>query len=127
MWEMVGLISYLLIGFWFTRVAANMGAMKALFVNRLGDYGQVIGLVVAIAVFSDLSLGTIFSLAAYINGDLLFIFCICFILAASAKSALVGLHPWIFEAMEGSISAKYGTTENYIYQPNSLELPRVFD
>jgi len=38
-WEMVGLVSYLLIGFWFTRIAANMGAMKALFVNRIGDYG----------------------------------------------------------------------------------------
>lgn len=78
--------------------------MKALYQNKIGDYSLVIGLIVAIAVFSDLSLGTIFSLAAYLNGDLLFILCLSFLGAAAAKSAMVGLHNWLFQAMEGPTS-----------------------
>ena len=64
----------------------------------------IIALILAIAVFSDLSLSTIFSIAAYINGDILFILIICLILAASAKSALIGFTPWLAYAKEGPTS-----------------------
>jgi hypothetical protein len=61
----------------------------------------IIALILAIAIFSDLSLSTIYSLAAYINPDLIFILTICIILAASAKSALIGFTPWLAKAKEG--------------------------
>jgi formate hydrogenlyase subunit 3/multisubunit Na+/H+ antiporter MnhD subunit len=77
--------------------------MSALFLNKIGDWGLIGALILAMAIFSDLSLGTIFSLASQMNGDLLFILLICFIIAAAAKSALLGLHVWLSFAMEGKL------------------------
>lgn len=64
----------------------------------------IIALILAMAVFSDLSLSTIYSLVAYMNGDLIFLFTICIILAASAKSALIPFTPWLAKAKEGPTS-----------------------
>jgi NADH-ubiquinone oxidoreductase chain 5 len=103
-WEGVGIVSYLLINFWFTRNAANMASMSALFLNKIGDMFFIIALILTKAIFADLSLSTIYSITAYINGNLLFFLTICLVLAASAKSALIGFTPWLAKAMEGPTS-----------------------
>nr|QCQ69080.1 NADH dehydrogenase subunit 5 [Synchytrium taraxaci] len=100
-WEGVGLASYLLINFWFTRIAANMAALKAFLMNRVGDWALSLGLLLAIALTADLSFATIFSLASYLNTDFILFFSIALILGASAKSAQMGLHSWLASAMEG--------------------------
>ena len=103
-WEGVGIVSYQLVNFWYTRKAANKASKSAQFLNKIGDMFLIIALILGIAVFSDLSLSTIFSLSGYINGDILFILIICLILAASAKSALIGFTPWLAYAKEGPTS-----------------------
>jgi NADH-ubiquinone oxidoreductase chain 5 len=60
-WEAVGLVSYLLVNFWYTRIDANMASMSALFLNKIGDLFFMLALVFSIGIFSDLSLATIFS------------------------------------------------------------------
>lgn len=100
-WECVGIISYLLVNFWFTRIFANKAAKSALYQNKIGDMFFIQALIMSKAIFSDLSLSTIFSLTPYINSNLLFILILSFILASSAKSALIGFHSWQPKAMEG--------------------------
>lgn len=70
---MVGLCSYFLINFWFTRVNANLAALKAFLMNRIGDMALSIGLLFCFGLFADLSMPTIFSLASYFNSDALLI------------------------------------------------------
>lgn len=101
---MVGIVSYLLVNFWYTRIAANKASKSALFLNKIGDMFFIIALILAIGIFSDLSLSTIYSLAGKINPDILFILTICIIIAASAKSALIGFTPWLAKAKEGPTS-----------------------
>jgi NADH:ubiquinone oxidoreductase subunit 4 (subunit M) len=101
---LVGLVSYLLVNFWYTRIAANMASMSALFINKIGDLFFMLAIVLAIGLFSDLSLSTIFSMIPHLNSDLIFILSICFIGAAAAKSALIPLHTWLPKAMEGQSS-----------------------
>lgn len=103
-WELVGVVSYLLVNFWYTRLAANMASKSALFLNKIGDMFFIIALILAMAVFSDLSLSTIYSLAMYMNGDVVFLLTICIILAGAAKSALIPFTPWLAKAMEGPTS-----------------------
>lgn len=93
-WEGVGVCSYLLINFWFTRVFANIAALKAFLLNRLGDMALSLGLLLCIGLFADLSMPTIFSLASFINSDLLFILCMFLLTGAAAKSAQLFLHGW---------------------------------
>nr|QCQ68451.1 NADH dehydrogenase subunit 5 [Synchytrium endobioticum]QCQ68470.1 NADH dehydrogenase subunit 5 [Synchytrium endobioticum]QCQ68489.1 NADH dehydrogenase subunit 5 [Synchytrium endobioticum]QCQ68508.1 NADH dehydrogenase subunit 5 [Synchytrium endobioticum]QCQ68527.1 NADH dehydrogenase subunit 5 [Synchytrium endobioticum] len=100
-WEGVGLASYLLINFWFTRIAANMAALKAFLMNRIGDWALSLGLLLTIALTADLSFATIFSLASYLNTDLILILAVLLLIGASAKSAQLGLHSWLASAMEG--------------------------
>ena len=100
-WECVGLVSYLLVNFWFTRIAANLASKSALFLNKIGDLFFMLALVFSIAIFSDLSLATIFSLVSSLNGDLVFILALSLIIAGSAKSALVPLNAWLPKAKEG--------------------------
>nr|YP_009659004.1 NADH dehydrogenase subunit 5 [Synchytrium microbalum]QCQ69002.1 NADH dehydrogenase subunit 5 [Synchytrium microbalum] len=100
-WEGVGLASYLLINFWFTRIAANMAALKAFLMNRVGDWALSLGLLLTIALTADLSFATIFSLASYLNTNLILILAILLLIGASAKSAQLGLHSWLASAMEG--------------------------
>jgi NADH-ubiquinone oxidoreductase chain 5 len=128
-WEGVGLVSYLLVNFWYTRIAANMASMSALFINKIGDLFFMLAIVLAIGLFSDLSLSTIFSIIPHLNPDLIFILSICFIGAAAAKSALIPLHSWLPKAKEGScyIGKRKKKKRNYSTKRNkeldTIKLP----
>jgi NADH-ubiquinone oxidoreductase chain 5 len=93
-WEGVGICSYLLVNFWYKRIQANKAAMKALIVNRIGDWGLTIGMILMWWIFGNLELSTIFSLAPLINVDLITMVAILVLLGAMAKSAQIGLHTW---------------------------------
>ena len=97
-WEGVGLCSYLLINFWFTRLQANKSAMKAMIVNRIGDVGIVLAIVICYAEFKSVKFGVIFNMAE--NGQV-DVICLMLLLGAVGKSAQLGLHSWLPEAMEG--------------------------
>jgi NADH-ubiquinone oxidoreductase chain 5 len=101
-WEGVGIVSYLLVNFWYTRIAANKASKSALFINKIGDLLLILAIIFAIGIFSDLSLSTIFSIIPHLNSDLILILSILLIGAASAKSALIPLHTWLPKAMEGN-------------------------
>jgi len=103
-WELVGIVSWALVNYWYTRIESNQASLAALFKNKIGDWGFIIGLVLAISLFSDLSLSTLFNLGSYINGDLLFLLTLSIFLAALAKSAMIGLHPWLLKAKAGPTS-----------------------
>nr|QYC35762.1 NADH dehydrogenase subunit 5 [Apophysomyces elegans] len=99
--EGVGISSYLLINFWFTRLQANKAAIKALVMNRVGDWGFSIGLWAIFWAFGNLDFTTVFSLAPFMNQELITIISICLLVAAMGKSAQIGLHTWLPDAMEG--------------------------
>ena len=103
-WEAVGLCSYLLIGFWFERRSASAAAIKAFLVNRIGDVGFLIGLILAWHVFGTLDYDEIFSqvpaVAAAMPGTLTLI-CLLLFVGAMGKSAQFPLHVWLPDAMEG--------------------------
>nr|YP_009861058.1 NADH dehydrogenase subunit 5 [Jaagichlorella hainangensis]QKJ84914.1 NADH dehydrogenase subunit 5 [Jaagichlorella hainangensis] len=110
-WEGVGLASYLLINFWFTRLAANKASIKAMLVNRVGDFGLALGIMSIFTVFKTTQFPVIFALAPLkINENLVFLNCsfhaltvisICLFIGAVGKSAQLGLHTWLPDAMEG--------------------------
>lgn len=110
-WEGVGLASYLLINFWFTRTQANTSALKAVLINRFGDFSLYTGIALAFYLFKSVNLFNIFSLAPifiehsteFFGWSFSTIELICFFifLGAVGKSAQVGLHVWLPDAMEG--------------------------
>jgi NADH-quinone oxidoreductase subunit L len=110
-WEGVGLCSYLLIGFWYDRPTANAAAIKAFVVNRIGDFGFALGIFAVYALFGSLHFGTVFDAApnfAHTNFqflgwqmDALTVTCILLFVGAMGKSAQLGLHTWLPDAMEG--------------------------
>ena len=110
-WEGVGLSSYLLINFWFTRIQANKAAIKAMLVNRIGDFSLLLAIFAIYFVFNSLDYDTVFSLAPLmldykilIGGmkiPALDMICIFLFLGAMGKSAQLGLHTWLPDAMEG--------------------------
>ena len=100
-WEGVGVCSYLLVSFWFTRIAANQSSMSAFLTNRVGDCLFTIGMFVILWSFGNLDYATVFSLSPYINQDIVTIIGICLLIGAMAKSSQVGLHVWLPMAMEG--------------------------
>jgi proton-translocating NADH-quinone oxidoreductase chain L len=106
-WEGVGIVSYLLINFWFTRLQANKSGIKALVVNRIGDWGLVLALVIIYSVFKGLDYQSVFSLVPYLVGetiwgfDKLEVVALFLFLGAIGKSAQLGLHMWLPDAMEG--------------------------
>lgn len=100
-WEMIGVASYLLIGFWYTRINAAKSGLNALLVNKCGDTLLTIGLFILLYTFGSLNYSTIFSLSTYINSDILIISMICLLIGASAKSAQLGLHTWLLHSMDG--------------------------
>jgi len=110
-WEGVGLCSYLLINFWFTRIQANKAAIKAMIINRIGDFALALAIFLSIFLFNTLDYVSIFSLAPLYNYTTITILgfnipCIeilCFLLflGAVGKSAQLGLHTWLPDAMEG--------------------------
>lgn len=110
-WEGVGLASYLLINFWFTRLAANQSAVKALIVNRIGDASLIISIISTFYLFKSVDYSIIFSLVPlfqntnviFLNNSVSMLTIIGFFLslAAFGKSAQLGLHTWLPDAMEG--------------------------
>ena len=110
-WEGVGLSSYLLINFWFTRIQANKAAIKAMLVNRIGYFSLLLAIFAIYFVFNSLDYDTVFSLAPLmldykilIGGmkiPALDMICIFLFLGAMGKSAQLGLHTWLPDAMEG--------------------------
>jgi NADH-ubiquinone oxidoreductase chain 5 len=100
-WEGVGVCSYLLVSFWFTRIAANQSSMSAFLTNRVGDCCLTIGMFLILWSLGNLDYATVFSLAPYINENIITIIGICLLIGAMAKSSQVGLHVWLPMAMEG--------------------------
>ncbi len=111
-WEAVGLVSYLLIGFWYTRPTAIYANLKAFLVNRVGDFGFLLGIGLIAAYAESLDYATVFAhkdqLAAtsieLFNGtpwSLVTVICICLFIGAMGKSAQVPLHVWLPDSMEG--------------------------
>lgn len=102
-WEGVGLCSYLLINFWFTRIQANKSAIKAMVVNKVGDIGLILGIILIWLVFGNLDYSSLFSLSN-IKSDSNFylnIISLLILIGAVGKSAQMGLHMWLPDAMEG--------------------------
>ena len=100
-WEGVGICSYLLVNFWFTRIAANQSSISALLTNRIGDCFLTIGIFAMLWSFGNIDYNLIFSLAPYYNENIITIIGICLVIGATAKSSQVGLHIWLPQAMEG--------------------------
>lgn len=100
-WEGVGVCSYLLVCFWFTRIAANQSALSAFLTNRVGDCFLTIGMFAILWSVGNLDYATVFSLAPYMNENVVTIVGICLLIGAMAKSSQVGLHVWLPMAMEG--------------------------
>ena len=100
-WEGVGVCSYLLVSFWFTRIAANQSSISAFLTNRVGDCFLTIGMFVILWSFGNLDYATIFSVAPYISENIVTIIGICLLIGAMAKSSQIGLHVWLPLAMEG--------------------------
>jgi len=101
LWEGVGICSYLLINFWFTRIAANQSSISALLTNRVGDCFLTIGIFAMLWSFGNIDYNLIFSLAPYYNDNIITMIGICLVIGATAKSSQVGLHIWLPQAMEG--------------------------
>lgn len=111
-WEGVGLCSYLLINFWFTRLQANKAAIKAMILNRIGDLALSLAIFIVYSIFNTFTFSVIFSLAAGETLTILHLFSnvfinyldiigILFAIGAAGKSAQIGLHTWLPDAMEG--------------------------
>jgi NADH-ubiquinone oxidoreductase chain 5 len=100
-WEGVGVCSYLLVSFWFTRIAANQSSISAFLTNRVGDCFLTIGIFAILWSFGNVDYNTVFSLAPFFNENIIIIIGICLLIGAMAKSSQVGLHVWLPMAMEG--------------------------
>ena len=111
-WEAVGLVSYLLIGFWFTRESAIYANMKAFLVNRVGDFGFLLGIATILMYFNSLNYVEVFAQADQhkdtliqvfpgVDWSLLTVACILLFIGAMGKSAQVPLHVWLPDSMEG--------------------------
>lgn len=111
-WEGVGLVSYLLIGFWFQRESAVFGSLKAFLVNRIGDIGFILGLAGVVMYFGHVDYQTVFSNVSLVadqsmqifpgvHASVITVICILLFIGAMGKSAQVPLHVWLPESMEG--------------------------
>ncbi|CAN5250881.1 NADH-quinone oxidoreductase subunit L [soil metagenome] len=100
-WEGVGLCSYLLIGYWFERPEPQMAAKKAFVMNRVGDWGFMIGLIVTFLVFGSVTFGEVFERVDIAQEGVLGLICLAFFLGAAGKSAQLPLYSWLPDAMEG--------------------------
>ena len=110
-WEGVGLASYLLIGFWYDRDTADAAAIKAFVVNRIGDFGFALGIFAVFVIFGSLDFDTVFGKAPGTTHEVmnflgwqvpaLTLACILLFVGAMGKSAQLGLHTWLPDAMEG--------------------------
>jgi len=111
-WEAVGLVSYLLIGFWFKKDTAVKANLKAFLVNRVGDFGFLLGIAAILVYMGSLSYAEVFAQVPAVEGktialfgdtqwSLMTVICICLFIGAMGKSAQVPLHVWLPDSMEG--------------------------
>jgi len=111
-WEAVGLVSYLLIGFWYTRPTAIFANMKAFLVNRVGDFGFILGIALILMATGSLDYATVFAKAPEVSGQTIEVWsstpwsvmtvaCILLFVGAMGKSAQMPLHVWLPDSMEG--------------------------
>ncbi len=100
-WEGVGICSYLLVSFWFTRIAANQSSISAFLTNRVGDCFLTIGMFAILWSFGNIDYSTVFMLAPYVSENIVTLIGICLLIGAMAKSSQIGLHIWLPMAMEG--------------------------
>lgn len=100
-WEGVGLCSYLLIGFWFEKPEPQYAAKKAFVMNRIGDWGFTIGMIVTFLVFGSLNFTQVFEKVEIAEQGVLGLICLAFFLGATGKSAQLPLYSWLPDAMEG--------------------------
>ncbi|MDV3239977.1 MAG: NADH-quinone oxidoreductase subunit L, partial [Gammaproteobacteria bacterium] len=111
-WEAVGLVSYLLIGFWYTRPTAIFANLKAFLVNRVGDFGFLLGIAAVLMHFNSLDYWDVFTAAPAmtdvtmqvfpgVDWSLMSVICILLFIGAMGKSAQVPLHVWLPDSMEG--------------------------
>ena len=110
-WEGVGLCSYLLINFWFIRIQANKAAIKAMLMNRIGDFSLIIGIILIFIYYNAVDYATVASITPYVKSDvinflnlnvnLISVVGILLFIGAVGKSAQLGLHTWLPDAMEG--------------------------
>jgi NADH-quinone oxidoreductase subunit L len=111
-WEGVGLMSYLLIGFWYQRPSATYAQLKAFLVNRVGDFGFLLGMALVLMYFGTLDYGTVFGAARTLGANTIEIFpgtawslmtviCLLLFVGAMGKSAQFPLHVWLPDSMEG--------------------------
>lgn len=111
-WEGVGLVSYLLIGFWYQKESAIEGSLKAFLVNRVGDFGFILGIGLVFAYTGSIDYTVVFDKARYLAGlnielfngyswSLITVICILLFVGAMGKSAQIPLHVWLPESMEG--------------------------
>src|SRR5450755_1191449 len=111
-WEAVGLVSYLLIGFWYTRPSAVFASLKAFVVNRIGDFGFVLGIAAILRYTGSLDYATVFAhtdafagaqihISSTVGWSAITFTCICLFIGAMGKSAQVPLHVWLPDSMEG--------------------------
>ena len=100
-WEGVGVCSYLLVSFWFTRIAANQSSLAAFFTNRVGDYVLTIGMFAILWSFGNVDYTTVFSLSPFYSESVIIFIGVCLLIGAMAKSSQIGLHVWLPMAMEG--------------------------
>ncbi len=111
-WEGVGLVSYLLIGFWYKRESATFASLKAFLVNRVGDFGFLLGIAAVLMTFNSLDYADVFAAAPLhakgviqiipgVEWSLMTVTCILLFIGAMGKSAQVPLHVWLPDSMEG--------------------------
>ena len=108
-WEAVGLVSYLLIGFWFKKPSAIFANMKAFLVNRVGDFGFILGIGLIVAYSGSLNYAEVFAKSGELSAlhfpgtdwMLMSVICICLFIGAMGKSAQFPLHVWLPDSMEG--------------------------
>ncbi|MBK8182287.1 MAG: NADH-quinone oxidoreductase subunit L [Candidatus Competibacteraceae bacterium] len=111
-WEGVGLVSYLLIGFWYKRESATFASLKAFLVNRVGDFGFLLGIAAVLMAFNSLDYADVFAAAPLmakvtvqivpgVDWSLMTVTCILLFIGAMGKSAQVPLHVWLPDSMEG--------------------------
>ena len=109
-WEAVGVVSYLLIGFWYTKESATYAGLKAFLVNRVGDFGFVLGIALILANLGTLDYAAVFGQAPQLAGrefaghagwSLMTVICLCLFVGAMGKSAQFPLHVWLPDSMEG--------------------------
>jgi NADH-quinone oxidoreductase subunit L len=99
-WEAVGLVSYLLIGFWYTRESAIYANLKAFLVNRVGDFGFILGIALILTQFGTLDYAHVFQAAPKADAGMTLI-CLALFVGAMGKSAQFPLHVWLPDSMEG--------------------------